>query len=376
MIKSSGKYASAEDRWAGFGPYYAMFPADFANQVVARYSKIGDTVFDPFAGRGTALFSSARAGRKALGIEVNPVGWIYSKTKLNPAPREEVLARITDVETQAAAYRRHAKALPEFFHQCFSLEVRSFLLCARSILNWRDNDVDRTTMAFLLTHLHGKSTDSLSNQMRQTKAMSPQYAIDWWQKRRLNPPQVSPVRFFEKKLAWRYAKGVPSPSKSTIVLGDSTSLLPEFHGKLRHNGLSKPSLMLTSPPYLGITDYHYDQWIRLWLLGGPPTDRRTPTHFKGKHQGKFANGDVYAALLKEVFEGSAKLLRKDAVVYVRTDWREPTVSLTRNALKSAFPSHALRRVNQPLSGKTQTRLFGHYAPRLGEVDFILTPAGV
>ncbi len=89
--------------------------------------------------------------------------------------------------------------------------------------------------------------------------MSPQYAIDWWQKRRLNPPQLSPVRFFEKKLAWRYAKGVPSPSKSTIVLGDSTSLLPEFHGKLGQNGLSKPSLMLTSPPYLGITDYHYDQ---------------------------------------------------------------------------------------------------------------------
>jgi hypothetical protein len=376
MIKPSRKYASAEDRWAGLGPYYAMFPTDFANQVVARYSKIGDTVLDPFAGRGTALFSSIRAGRKALGIEVNPVGWIYTKTKLDPAPREEVLGRITDVEAQAFAYRRRAKALPEFFHWCFSLEVRSFLMCARSILNWRDNDVDRTAMAFLLTHLHGKSTDSLSNQMRQTKAMSPQYAIDWWQKRRLDPPQVSPVRFFEKKLAWRYAKGVPGPSKNTIVLGDSTSLLPKFRGKLGQIGLSKPSLMLTSPPYLGITNYHYDQWIRLWLLGGPPTDQRAPTHFKGKHQGKFANSDVYATLLKEVFEGSAQLLRKDAVIYVRTDRREPTVSLTRDALKSAFPSHALRRVNQPLSGKTQTRLFGHYAPRLGEVDFILNPASI
>jgi hypothetical protein len=105
MMKSNGKYASAEDRWAGLGPYYAMFPAAFANQVVARYSKVGDTVLDPFAGRGTALFSSVRAGRKALGIEVNPVGWIYSKTKLNPAPREKVLARITNVESHAAAYR-------------------------------------------------------------------------------------------------------------------------------------------------------------------------------------------------------------------------------------------------------------------------------
>jgi hypothetical protein len=329
---------------------------------------------DPFAGRGTALFSSVRAGRKAFGFEVNPVGWVYSKTKLNPAPREKVLARIVDVKSHASAYRRRAKALPEFFHRCFSVEVRSFLMCARSILDWRDDDTDRTVMAFLLTHLHGKSTDSLSNQMRQTKAMSPQYAIDWWKDRNLEPPNVNPLQFFEKKLAWRYAKGVPSLTKSTVVLGDSASLLPEFRGRLGQHDLSRPSLMLTSPPYFGITNYHYDQWIRLWLLGGPPTDRRTDSQFKGKHQGKFANVEVYETLLKTVFSGSAQLLRKDAVVYVRTDRREPTASLTRVALKDAFPSHVVERVNQPLGGKTQTRLSGYYAPRLGEIDFILTPS--
>ncbi len=348
------------------GPYYAMFPSAFADKVVSKYSKVGDTVLDPFAGRGTALFSAASTGRKAIGIEVNPVGWIYCKTKLSPAPKDDVLARIAELESHAFRYRRSADKLPLFFHHCFSSEIRSFLMCARRVLNWRASNLDRTVMAFLLTHLHGKSTDSLSNQMRQTKAMSPNYAIDWWRNRRLDPPDVEPFAFFEKKVGWRYARGIPKSSVSTVLLGDSAALLPQL------DGLSKPSLMFTSPPYFGITNYHYDQWIRLWLLGGPPTDRRC-SQFGGKHQGKFENREVYQCLLTTVFTAAANMLRKDPFVYVRTDRREPTVSITRVALRAAFPFHNIQRVNQPLSGQTQTRLFGHHAPRLGEVDFILHP---
>ena len=376
-MRSSGKYQDAKDRWAGLGPYYAMFPSLFADDVVARYSQVGDTVLDPFAGRGTSLLSSIIAGRKALGMEVNPVGWIYSRTKLSPAPKKEVQERIIEVELLASQFRQSADELPLFFHRCFSPTVRSFLMCARSVLNWKHNNVDRTAMAFLLTHLHGKATDSLSNQMRQTKAMSPQYAIDWWAKRKFDPPCIEPSKFFAKKLEWRYAKGTPDSTGGTVVLGDSASLLPNLWGKLGKHGLSRPSLMLTSPPYFGITNYHYDQWIRLWLLGGPPTDRRSSTQFNGKHQGKFANVDVYKALLSGVFSSSARILRKDAVVYVRTDRREPTASITRSVLKEAFPLHKLRRVNRPITDKaqTQTRLFGYAAPRIGEIDFILSQQG-
>lgn len=372
-MESNGQYGSAKGRWAGMGPYYAMFPTAFADSVIARYSDLGDTVFDPFAGRGTALYSAVVAGRKAIGIEVNPVGWIYSKTKLDPAPRERVLARIESIALTATKYRKEADALPLFFHRCYSSPVRTFLVCARSTLDWKRNQTDRTVMAFVLTHLHGKSTDSLSNQMRQTKAMAPQYAIKWWSSRKFKPPVIDPVDFFTKKLAWRYAKGVPDLEAGSVVLGDSASLVPKLQGNLGKRGLARPSLLLTSPPYMGITNYHYDQWIRLWLLGGPPTDRRSETTFNGKHKGKFQNADVYRTMLSTVFRGAARIVRRDAVVYVRTDRREPTATITRTVLKEAFPGHQIRRVNRPLIGKTQTRLFGHGAPAVGEVDFILTP---
>jgi len=82
--------SSAESRWARFGPYYAMFPMDFACEVVSTYSQPGDFVLDPFAGRGSSLFAAAALKRSALGIEINPVGWLYSKVKLFPAAKGEV----------------------------------------------------------------------------------------------------------------------------------------------------------------------------------------------------------------------------------------------------------------------------------------------
>ena len=126
-------------------------------------------------------------------------------------------------------------------------------------------------------YMHGKSTDSMSNQMRQTKAMSPQYAIEWWETHNSTPPSIDPSKFLAKKLDWRYRHGTPGSAKGMVVLGDSTCFLPELRGNLGKHGFARPSLMLTSLRYFGITNHHYEQWIRLWLLGGPPTDRRTPT---------------------------------------------------------------------------------------------------
>ena len=372
MKNEHGKFSTAAQRWAGMGPYYAMFPAAFCDHVIEKYCEKGDTILDPFAGRGTALHSAATSGRHAIGIELNPVGWIYTQTKLSPADRDDVDRRLMQIQKSSKRYSRTEDQLPLFFHHCFSQNVRQFLLCARDLLNWRRNPTDRTLMAFLLVHLHGKRTDSLSNQMRQTKAMAPRYAIAWWRERGLKPPEIEPVEFFRHKFEWRYAKGTPRTVESRIYLGDSTDVLRDLKGNLTRRGIKRPSLLLTSPPYFGITNYHYDQWLRLWLLGGPPTDSRTQNQYTGKYRGKFANLRVYRRLLTTVFERASRLVKPDGIVYVRTDRREPTFTITKQAMKAAFPMHHLCEKDQPIQGETQTRLFGNSDPRLGEVDLVLT----
>src|SRR5260370_40112557 len=107
-------YGTAASRWAGVGPYYAMFPSGFATSAGKQYTKPGDCVFDPFAGRATSLFAAASEGRIGLGIEINPVGWVYGKAKLQTADRDSVERRIRWVGKKAQYYRAAANRLPQF----------------------------------------------------------------------------------------------------------------------------------------------------------------------------------------------------------------------------------------------------------------------
>ncbi len=359
-------FDTAAKRWAGVGPYYAMFPVAFADEVVSKYTEEKDTVLDPFAGRGTAIFSAAVNGRHGIGIELNPVGWVYARAKLSPASKDEVAERFEVLGRRAVRFADEARALPTFFHRCFNRNVRRFLVAARTDLDWRRNQIDRTAMALLLVNMHGKREASLSNQMRQTKAMSPDYSIEWWDTKQLDPPDVDPVEFMLDRLKWRYAKGVPTVTDSRMYLGDNLDLL----SRIQHiEPKRKARLLLTSPPYFCLTNYHYDQWLRLWLLGGAPNALRVA----GRNRGKFEHTAGYKKLLTTTFRKSAACLRPDAVVYVRTGRDNVTRNATRDALREVFPRKRLIEHDRPFERPTQTDLFGEASTSGGEVDQIMLP---
>lgn len=54
------------------GAHPAPFPVELADRLVRMFSFAGDTVFDPFAGWGTTLLAAREAGRRAIGIEIEP----------------------------------------------------------------------------------------------------------------------------------------------------------------------------------------------------------------------------------------------------------------------------------------------------------------
>src|SRR5262249_28880825 len=161
----------------------------------------------------------------------------------------------------------------------FCREVREFLVAARQLLNWRRCKTDWTTMALLMVDLHGKRENALSNQMRQTKSMSPDYAITWWKDHNMRPPSIDPLEFMLRKVSWRSAKGRLGCRRSRVYLGDSQNRIAQISAKLCSH---KSRLLFTSPPYYGVTNYFYDQWLRLWLLGGSnkPRSPRTPCRRK------------------------------------------------------------------------------------------------
>lgn len=369
MAGNSKTFDTATKRWEGIGPYYAMFPIRFADAVIKEHSAEGDTVLDPFAGRGTAIFSALAQGRLGFGVEISPVGWVYAKAKLSPAPMEQVEKRLQEIADASGKYTEQAQSLPLFFRRCYSDLVRRFLLAARDRLDWRRSTCDRTLMALLLVYLHGKEGQALSNQMRQTKAMSPQYAIKWWAEHGKEPPDLDVVEFMQQRITWRYEKGVVKTNGSRVYLGNSITLLPRLALHMQEKNVPKAKLLLTSPPYFGVTNYHYDQWLRLWLLGYE-TDAYVT---RGPYQGRFTNSIQYRHLLKEVFCRAAKLVANDGVVYVRTSKDPFTKQATLDALREAFPMRRLEEEYQPFPKPTQTHLFGDKTQKQGEVDLILMP---
>jgi hypothetical protein len=346
-----------------------MFPTHFANEVIENYTEAGDRVLDPFAGRASSLFSAAAKGRMAVGVEINPVGWIYGQAKLAPAPESAVEIRIRELGEVARTSRgAPCLGLPVFFRHCFTDTVLRFLNAARSNLEWKHDAVDRTTMMFILVYLHGKRQSSLSNQMRQSKAMSPDYSVRWWEERNLTPPQVDPESFLLQRVRWRYAKGTPPTTASRLLLGDACELLDNIAQDVSGSGEKPFKLLFTSPPYHSLTNYHYDQWLRLWMLGGPSAPRRMGG---GAHEKKFESKAQYENLLRTVFQKTARMMDPKGCVYVRTDARTFTLSTTLNVLKEAFVGWSLETTQRPFVRSTQTALFGDKRRKPGEVDIVL-----
>jgi hypothetical protein len=361
-------YSSAIGRWSGVGPYYAMFPVPFAFEVVSRYSKPGGAVLDPFAGRASSIYAAAAQGRTGYGIEINPVGWLYGSVKLAPATKGRVLKRVEEIGKISNRVSQHmVNKLPEFFHLAYGQDVLKYLIAARKHLKWETSRIDATLMVVLLINLHGRRAQCISNQMRQGKAMDPAYAVRWWKSKNLKPPELDPVKFLNTRIEWRYAKGLPELEKAYIERGDSIAVLKNLSNRRRDVGIPKFDLLFTSPPYHGITNYFYDQWLRIWMLGGP-----SEPSWSGKlWEKKFESKVEYRHLLENVFDGCAEYLTKDAVVYIRTDARPFTLETTQNILQEVFPKKRLYIVGRPFMKATQTALYGDKSAKPGEIDIIM-----
>ncbi|MFQ3674532.1 MAG: site-specific DNA-methyltransferase [Aggregatilineales bacterium] len=365
-----GRLSTPVGRWASIGPYYAMFPIPFAFEMVEKHCPTGGAVLDPFAGRGSSIYAAVTTGRYGCGIEINEVGWLYGKAKLAMASEEAVLRRNEEIGRQSCGIRiSEVNELPEFFHYCYTPKVLRYLLAARKWLRWKDDAADTTLMAIILIYLHGTKEKSLSNQMRQGKAMAPDYSVKWWKERDLTPSDVEPVVFMRQRIRWRYAKGLPALHKGEIRFGDSLSELDVIKRDVEAGMMPKFDFLFTSPPYYNVTSYHYDQWLRLWMLGHSPRPSKTG----GDWQDGFWSQAEYRELLKRVFTKCAQVMTPDAVVLVRTDARPFTSNVTIETLCAAFPDKKLTTTPRPLTKGSQTALFGDKSQKPGEIDLLLQP---
>lgn len=71
---------------------------DIVDRLIGRYSNPGDLVFDPFGGLMTVPFRALKAGRRGMGVELNPAYWADGVKYLQAAEREKDLPTLFDLE--------------------------------------------------------------------------------------------------------------------------------------------------------------------------------------------------------------------------------------------------------------------------------------
>lgn len=159
----SWRPSTAVGRWSTLGPYYAMFPVGFVRRTVEAFCPPGGAVLDPFCGRGTVPYVARVTGRPSLGTDLNPVAFLFSSAKTDPEPSAQtVLNRIADIGRAVTP----SDLVPEndFQRWAWCPPALAFLRTARRMLDWQGSRCDRTLMAVILVHLHGKVGNAISNQ--------------------------------------------------------------------------------------------------------------------------------------------------------------------------------------------------------------------
>lgn len=336
-----------EHRWYGLGRYYAMFPAPFVTRAVNTFTKRGDVVMDPFCGRGNAPFMAAALGRPAIAVDIQPVAWLFTAAKLAPALQPgRVLARLRMVGKAVRPGDR--KPQSRFEAMAWAPAVLGFLRAARRELDWKTSKVDRTLMAFVALHMQDSCAYGLSNRLSPTVAHSPSYAVRWWtRKGLLEPPGTDPIAFLTDRITRRYGHGTPALAHSSAFLGDARRKLATMRRR-------RVKLLITSPPYHGVTDYWNDHWIRLWLLG----------HRMRKDWGrtqKHATLTEYRALISEVLARAARHMREDGFVLVRCGDKAKTTETCIGAIRSAWPSMTILQKRTVVTRRGVASGYGHGA---------------
>jgi DNA modification methylase len=314
------------NRFHALCPYFAMFPESFVANHLANAST-NEVILDPFSGRGTTVFESLLSGRKAFGIDINPLAVCVSRAKARVPNLKKIKKRIEELRRESQI-NETSSIENAFFKDCFHPHTIDQLLFLRKNLRWRYDDVDCFVAAMAASCLHGESHKSqrvFSNRMPRTIATKPAYSIKWWREHGYSPPKRDVFEILLAEAEFRF-QSTPPKLKGQIVESDvrlAAKALNHIEGSV--------GLVVTSPPYLNVTNFREDQWLRVWFLGGVP-EPCSASEGDDRH----VNSENYWSFIADSWKGIAPLLKKRACIAVRIGGKGLTESRTQTLLHSSL----------------------------------------
>jgi hypothetical protein len=251
--------------------YRACFKPQLPEFFIARLTRRGDTVYDPFAGRGTTPLQAALMGCRPVGNDINPLSEMLVRPRLEPISLHAVAKRLQAIDGGEIA--SDDDELSVFFHPRTLGRIRAIQdwLMARAVRGDLDG-VDRWIRMVALNRLTGHSPGFFS-----VYTLPPNQATSIAAQRKINdrrgqsPPERDVDAIILKKSRGLIADGFPPPHPPALLLtgpADATPLIAD----------GSVDLVITSPPFLDIVDYEGDNWLRCWFAGIDPGAVRIDRH--------------------------------------------------------------------------------------------------
>ncbi|HEV8403023.1 MAG TPA: DNA methyltransferase [Candidatus Limnocylindrales bacterium] len=386
--------------------YLASFPAALTHAFIARYSRPGDVVLDPFSGRGTTPLQACAEGRVGVGNDLNPFAHLLTAAKVEPASRAQATTRLAQLRLAWNASSRDwlalggrvaadpldadalvpragsrtaagdgAEAVPVEVALAFHPRTLGQLLFVRTTLDL-DDRTDRFLAAAITGILHGKSASYLSELMPNTFSMAPRYVRDFAARTEFASPDRDVFDGLARKLDRLFRQPPPS-IEGIALLGDAREVAPRARAALRARGRAdRARLVVTSPPYLRVVKYGYYNWLRTWFLGFDA--RAIDAALDDAH-----HREPYLLFLRDVLAGLRPVLADDAVIVlvigdVETDRGRSIrggIGLAERVWSAAAEPEGYRLAGVALDDiaavKKMTKLWGDEAGRATKTDRIL-----
>ena len=250
--------------------YRGCFKPQLAGFFIQKFSAPRDVVCDPFMGRGTTPLEAALLGRKAVGMDANPLGEMLVNPRLNPPEIQEIEVRLASIPwSRFSALRVDLLA---FYHPQTLQEItalRDYLL-EKDAANQLDA-IDAWIRLVALNRLSGHSAGFFSVRTmppNQAVPIARQVAIN--ARNRQTPSDRDVAELILKKSRSLLRHLTTEQRHQLDSLAPKHRIRTGLAEKLEHIEDQSVHLVITSPPFLNVVNYRQDNWLRCWFAGIDP----------------------------------------------------------------------------------------------------------